>query len=82
MTVLGGKSATGSSILSNVSKRAFEVNVNHRHQDIHAQSVLDQLNSLSRQKADLVFETPIRQPFSNLIPSEIFSMFGKSTRCI
>ena len=71
-----------STMLSNVSKFAFEFNVIHRFQGIRAQSILDQLHSLARQIATLSFGTHFRQPFSDLLRLKNFSLLGKSTRCI
>ena len=71
-----------STMLSNVSKPAFEFNITHRCQGIRAQSILDQFHSLARQTATLNIGTQVYQPHSYLFPSENFSPLGKTTRCI
>ena len=68
------------SILCNVSKLTFKVD--HRYQDIHAQSILHQLRSLSRQITSLSFATPFPKPCSDLVLPEDFVISGKATHCI
>ena len=68
------------SILCNVSKLTFKVD--HRYQDIHAQSILHHLYSLCRQFTTLGLGTPCNQPYSDLVLSEDFFIFGKATHRI